>query len=218
LHCPNYPLLHFLRFPSLPFPPITPDPTGLIYFSNKLKADTYPRTIQSLRDADIHVNMITGDHFHTAAAIAADCNILSKERGRVFLVDVPHGVEVSCDTRPVVLDAATEQVLQGMTVGQLIDNYYGGGKRLQAGLPAAAEAMGGDNNDEDADDVENRSFAVPFQVVVTGAGFQAVRNTTPDLLEPLCRIVNVFARMKPADKKHVVEEIMKPNSRYVRPS
>ncbi len=33
---------------------------GLVYFSNKLKNDTYPATITALQSADIHVNMITG--------------------------------------------------------------------------------------------------------------------------------------------------------------
>jgi magnesium-transporting ATPase (P-type) len=34
---------------------------GLVYFSNKLKPDTFPMTINSLKAANIHVNMITGN-------------------------------------------------------------------------------------------------------------------------------------------------------------
>jgi magnesium-transporting ATPase (P-type) len=36
---------------------------GLVYFSNKLKPDTFPATIQGLQSANIHVNMITGNFY-----------------------------------------------------------------------------------------------------------------------------------------------------------
>jgi cation-transporting ATPase 13A2 len=68
---------------------------GLIYFQNKLKIDTWPRTINSLQQANIKVNMITGDHIFTAVAIAADCNILPKEADRaLFIVDAAESGEV----------------------------------------------------------------------------------------------------------------------------
>jgi magnesium-transporting ATPase (P-type) len=59
---------------------------GLIYFSNKLKPDTWPATITSLQNADIQVNMITGDHISTAIAISTECHILPVKR-QLYIVD-----------------------------------------------------------------------------------------------------------------------------------
>lgn len=50
---------------------------GLVYLSSALKEDT-KKTIHSLRNANIHVNMITGDHINTAIAVASDCGIIRK--------------------------------------------------------------------------------------------------------------------------------------------
>jgi magnesium-transporting ATPase (P-type) len=46
---------------------------GLVYFSNKLKPDTFPATIQGLQNANIHVNMITGTSCSLQLCIL--CNI-----------------------------------------------------------------------------------------------------------------------------------------------
>ena len=48
---------------------------GLLSLSSRLKDDTCP-TVAHLKAADIHVNMITGDHIHTAIAVAKDCGIV----------------------------------------------------------------------------------------------------------------------------------------------
>lgn len=58
---------------------------GLIFLSNALKADTLS-TINALRGADIKCNMITGDHIHTAIAIATDCGLLVEDQ-EVFIID-----------------------------------------------------------------------------------------------------------------------------------
>ena len=48
---------------------------GLLSLTSLLKDDTC-ETIAHLKTADIHVNMITGDHVHTAIAVARDCGII----------------------------------------------------------------------------------------------------------------------------------------------
>jgi magnesium-transporting ATPase (P-type) len=50
---------------------------GLVYLSSALKGET-KQTITSLRLANIHTNMITGDHINTAIAVAGDCGIIGK--------------------------------------------------------------------------------------------------------------------------------------------
>jgi cation-transporting ATPase 13A2 len=172
---------------------------GLIYFSNKLKKDTYPATIQCLVDANVHVNMITGDHFHTAAAISYECNILNR-RFPVFLVDGVHNSDHQL--KPVILDATTDTVLENTTLTGLIDDYY-------------TNLHNATSNPTINTETENPAVSVNnnIQLVFTGIGFQAVSQCYPELLEPLCRIAKVFARMKPADKKTVVDQLMKPHSK-----
>jgi predicted P-type ATPase len=48
---------------------------GLVYLSSTLKKET-KKTIRNLKQANIHVNMITGDHINTAIAVAEDCGII----------------------------------------------------------------------------------------------------------------------------------------------
>ena len=166
---------------------------GLVYFSNKLKPDTFPATIQGLKGAKIHVNMITGDHFHTAAAISKDCNILEKDVPMI-LIDRDPTSEL-----PVIVNPANEKQLGDVTIAQLIELYY----------------KSFDNKSSTPTDVERGAELLDnkFQIVISGVGFQAIQTHCPQYLEPLCRITSVFARMKPADKKKVVEELMLPDSR-----
>lgn len=162
---------------------------GLLYFSNKLKKDTFPATIQNLLDAKVAVNMITGDHFHTAAAIAYDCSILSRA-APVYLID---GVHNGIKLVPTIIDVATEKPIENMSLEGLVDSFYSN---------TAVAVM-----DSNATLPSNQ-----IQLVFTGVGFQAVQSSCPELLEPLCRITRVFARMKPADKRKVVEALMAPDS------
>lgn len=167
---------------------------GLVYFSNKLKPDTFPATIQGLRQAKIHVNMITGDHFHTAAAISKDCDILSKDVP-MLLIDRDPTSEL-----PIIVNPATEKPVTDVTIAQLVENYHA---NVSKAVPKS-------------EDVETGSAAIlegKFQIVISGVGFEAIQKHCPQNLEPLCRITSVFARMKPADKKKVVEELMLPDSR-----
>jgi cation-transporting P-type ATPase 13A2 len=159
---------------------------GLVYFTNKLKDDTYPRTIQALRDADIMVTMITGDHYQTAIAISTECRILLSER----LLYVVHDPDAQNATPhlPLIFNGETDEEIN-ITFEQLIQKYY--------------ETNRGGN-----------SFGTtpPLQLVMTGVGLTALGKHTPRLIEPLARITNTFARMKPGDKKTIVKILQEPNS------
>ena len=157
---------------------------GLVYFSNKLKTDTYPLTIQSLRDANVRVNMITGDHFHTAIAISRECNILSK-KSSLYVV---HCDESSAKTKGEVQIINVENDMQEneMTLQQLVDLYYS---------------------------CRNGNTESHVELVVTGAGLRCLQTSHAAMLEPLARITSVFARMKPSDKKTIVQLLRLPDSR-----
>jgi magnesium-transporting ATPase (P-type) len=110
---------------------------GLMYLSSALKKDTR-RTIHRLQRAKIHVNMITGDHIHTAISVGGSCGILryktthagadsksgkhdvtghASERvpRKLYIVD-----EDPVTEKVVIVDGATELAVHDFTLPELI--------------------------------------------------------------------------------------------------
>jgi cation-transporting P-type ATPase 13A2 len=169
---------------------------GLVYFTNKLKDDTYPRTIQALKDANIMVTMITGDHYQTAIAISTECNILSKdERRLLFVIHDPDPLN-SVPHLPLIFNGETDEEIN-IPFEQLIQQYYDTNPVVKASDGGAAATS---------------TSPAPLQIVMTGVGLIALKNHSPHLIEPLARITNTFARMKPGDKKTIVRILQEPNS------
>lgn len=59
---------------------------GLLCLSSSLKSDA-SETIRRLSQAEIHTAMITGDHIHTAVAVAKDCGIVRFGAGNSTMVN-----------------------------------------------------------------------------------------------------------------------------------
>jgi cation-transporting P-type ATPase 13A2 len=180
---------------------------GLVYFTNKLKDDTYPRTIQALKDAAIMVTMITGDHYQTAIAISTECNILSQETNRVLYVIHDPDPMNATPHLPIIVNGETDEEIN-ISFEQLIQRYYDTNPPLSAS--AAASAKGGASSPITVSG--GVSGEGPLQIVMTGVGLIALKNHSPHLIEPLARITNTFARMKPGDKKTIVRILQEPNS------
>ncbi|CAG9109222.1 unnamed protein product [Plutella xylostella] len=69
---------------------------GLVILENKLKPAT-AAVIKELKDADIHVVMITGDNIHTAISVATECGILARgERVVRLSAQPPRTVRAHC--------------------------------------------------------------------------------------------------------------------------
>ncbi|CAG9796142.1 unnamed protein product [Diatraea saccharalis] len=67
---------------------------GLVIMENRLKPAT-TGIIRELKEANIHVAMITGDNIHTAVSVAKECGILvSGERVVHMTVDHNHNIPV----------------------------------------------------------------------------------------------------------------------------
>jgi magnesium-transporting ATPase (P-type) len=148
--------------------------------------------------------MNAGDHFHTAAAIAADCNILHKG-AQLYLIDAPrNGKEITASTAPVIMDPSTDDLMSHMNVGELIRQYNENKVAVSDSTLSPLTKTSGDNDVEKS----NKNLKTGFQIVVTGAGFACIQNSCPELLESVCRAASVFARMKPSDKKKVVQTLM----------
>jgi magnesium-transporting ATPase (P-type) len=257
---------------------------GIVYFSNKLKSDTYPRTIQTLKNADIAVSMITGDHVQTAVAIAKECHIIDSETSLLpavnedstavispiigdlrssslalsplseptskpyvlLLIDErkranvpmhehsslanspesPHNAvagtyiptELNVDDFISLTDMDTNESLPSLKLQNIVE---------WAKRRCAAKAVCVENNmkfEDEAMKVLEETVYAPnvastdtsllgihrIEIVMTGAAFRVIKTMFPQFVEHLARTTSVFCRTKPADKKNIVLELMKP--------
>jgi cation-transporting P-type ATPase 13A2 len=160
---------------------------GIAFLSNSLKADT-TRTIETLKYAQIPANMITGDHINTAVAIAGDCGLLQLTRSSAG-VERDLGPVWIIDSDPHVHDSYLQ-----------ISSYEDGTPvtcTLELALERASPyplALG---------------ILSSVQLAITARGLKTVVSQYPKLVPSLVQSVRVFARMKPADKKFIVEELLK---------
>jgi magnesium-transporting ATPase (P-type) len=166
---------------------------GLIFLSNALKAETLS-TINALRGADIKCNMITGDHIHTAIAIATDCGLLVEDQ-EVFIIDAS----------PATATAG------GATGGAT------GGSGLTVSIAATGELVT-TNVTEFLNTRHSPSATNPHhhhhrhhqhhtQIAITGLGLEVVKSRHSHLMKLLLESIQVFARMKPSDKQFIVEQL-----------
>eukprot|EP01034_Spumella_vulgaris_P043630 gene43630-54201_t len=241
---------------------------GLVCCSNSLKPDTYPETMQNLNDANIHVNMITGDHFYTAAAIARDCDILAKDSDLYLIEGSTTTDELTGEvtTKPIIVNLTTDARSLDMSIEELIEfcriskvtskkietkflsnkdiqgevqahssnvsltgSHNSGNNKYAYGRVTPLEgALFSDNtvnnfeeDEEQCIDIESlvtsprvlhnnhvEIIAPESQIIMTGPGLHALEAHCPALLKTVCRATSVFARMKPDDKKRVVEVLM----------
>lgn len=213
---------------------------GLVYFSNNLKKDTWPSTINALKAANIHVAMITGDYFSTAQAISMKCHIV-EENKQSLLIDawIPDGSNDDSKLELCIKNPATDEIIPGLTIQGVKDRYYHllrindtsinyrngafektswlthwerlfGGAKTEEKTNASGDVElaggGGSGNDKD------------MQFLMTGLGYKVLQEKYANTLyEPIVRMTSVFARMKPADKKSIVECLMRPDARTDQP-
>jgi cation-transporting ATPase 13A2 len=209
---------------------------GLVYFSNNLKKDTHPATVGALKDAKIHVAMITGDYFSTALAISAKCLVVDPEKP-LLLIDafIPDGSNDDSKSEICIKNPATDEIIPHLTIEFLEEKYYpllrindtsvnyrNGAfettswanhwkrvfrKREKPAVVGDLETGSGKNRDRD------------MQILMTGDGYKVLREKYPDdVYEAIVRMTSVFARMKPADKKTIVECLMRPDVRTDEPT
>lgn len=67
---------------------------GLVIMENRLKEPTI-RVIEELREANLHVVMITGDNIQTAVSVARDCKILSRNETVIGITVTPGDEKIS---------------------------------------------------------------------------------------------------------------------------
>eukprot|EP01041_Mallomonas_annulata_P008208 gene8208-16880_t len=176
----------------------------LAFLSSKLKNDT-KRTMEKLHAANIYTNMITGDHVYTAVAVAKDCGLILDKK-KLFIIDlntmtndiqiqtIDGNIALCSDlmnirTKPVDIESCNE--LNISLLAQYLTNKLNNNN---------------DSNNDNEEDTEE------IQLAITGQALQQLIDLWSSFVPILMRNCQVFARMKPKDKKMIVESLMRVNA------
>ncbi|XP_072945852.1 polyamine-transporting ATPase 13A3 isoform X2 [Epargyreus clarus] len=156
---------------------------GLIIMENRLKGAT-TGIIHELKEANIHVVMITGDNIHTAVSVAKECGILATGE-RV--------VHMSVDDSSGVPRLYCESSLRGVPVGDRfsLDKCW-------------SESNTTLQTERSSRDAEATSTAPNYKIVMTGDTWKALRSQYPYAVHRVIERGAVFARMSPDQKQQLV--------------
>lgn len=151
---------------------------GLVILENRLKEPTI-RVIEELREADIHVVMITGDNIQTAVSVAKECKILSRDETVIGVTVVPGNQK---------------------TPQKIYFNIQGG--------PTKPSPIKGKLITSSLDVIERGVETMNYRFALTGQTWQLLREHYPDLISKICVRGAVFARMTSDQKQQLVLELM----------
>ncbi|XP_043470600.1 polyamine-transporting ATPase 13A3-like isoform X1 [Leptopilina heterotoma] len=151
---------------------------GFVIFDNRLKEPTIG-VIKSLRDANIHVLMITGDNIQTAVSVAKECGIVSHDETVINVTAVP-GDEKS---PPKIFFNA-----QWLPVKL---------SQMEESIKKAFESV------EKKVQIEKN-----YRFALTGQTWQLINEYYPEILPKICVRGAVFARMTSDQKQQLVVQLM----------
>ncbi|XP_022123479.2 polyamine-transporting ATPase 13A3 isoform X1 [Pieris rapae] len=165
---------------------------GLVIMENRLKPAT-TGIIRELKDANIHVVMITGDNIHTAVSVAKECGILESMERVVHLTVHQSGGQ------PALY---CQSSLQGVPMGALIP-FEGSYKIDDSGVGSWGESSRSGRSKRR--DVEE-PHGVSYKLVMTGDAWRTLRALHPESVGPVIERGAVFARMSPEQKQQLITD------------
>ncbi|KAK0166024.1 hypothetical protein PV328_004483 [Microctonus aethiopoides] len=151
---------------------------GLVILENRLKEPTM-RVINELREANLHVVMITGDNIQTAVSVAKECRILSKDEIIIGVTVVPRDQK---------------------TPHRIFFNVQGGSVKLNP--------QKGKLTTSSLEAVERGLETTNYRFALTGQTWHLLREYYPELISKICVRGAVFARMTSDQKQQLVLELM----------
>ncbi|CAH2060757.1 unnamed protein product, partial [Iphiclides podalirius] len=178
---------------------------GLVIMENRLKAAS-AGVIRELKEANIHVVMITGDNVHTAVSVARECGIVaSGERlVRVLLKEGPTGPRLYCESTLHGVNIGRTSPLEEVCSMLSVDS--GRGSWRGSGSDSHAHAQSHFQSHAHAD-TEAPQLLPNYKVVMTGDAWQQMaRECCPSLVPRLVARGAVFARMTADQKQQLVLE------------
>ncbi|XP_013174794.1 PREDICTED: probable cation-transporting ATPase 13A3 isoform X1 [Papilio xuthus] len=167
---------------------------GLVIMENRLKAAT-TGIIRELKEANIHVVMITGDNVHTAVSVAKECGVLQSGERVVHLV--PHS-----DERGVTLYC--ESTLHGVPVGRKTSLEQVCSWRSEDSGRGSWRGSG--STGDSVPDVEAPLVMPNYKIVMTGDAWKILRERYASLVPRVVSRGAVFARMTADQKQQLIVE------------
>ncbi|XP_013148950.1 PREDICTED: probable cation-transporting ATPase 13A3 isoform X2 [Papilio polytes] len=166
---------------------------GLVIMENRLKAAS-TGIIRELKEANIHVVMITGDNVHTAVSVARECGVLQSGERVVQLV--PHD-----DERGAALYC--ESTLHGVSVGRKtsLEQMCAWGADSGRGSWRGSACSG-----DSAPDPEAPHHMPNYKIVMTGDAWKILRERYAALVPRVVSRGAVFARMTADQKQQLIIE------------
>ncbi|XP_068624678.1 probable cation-transporting ATPase W08D2.5 [Battus philenor] len=167
---------------------------GLVILENRLKAAT-TGIIRELKEANIHVVMITGDNVHTAVSVAKECGILVSGERVVHLVSYTDGdvARLYCESTlhgvPVGRKTALEQVCSWRSVDSGCGSWRGSSS-VELGPP----------------DLESPVLLPNYKIVMTGDAWRVLREQYSAMVPRVVTRGAVFARMTADQKQQLIVE------------
>ncbi|KAJ2941027.1 hypothetical protein O0L34_g13157 [Tuta absoluta] len=174
---------------------------GLVILENRLKAATTD-IIRELKEANIHVVMITGDNVHTAVSVAKECGILAVGE-RV--------VQINVDNSGPLPSLVCESYLHGASVGRRtplqrcwrsVDSGRGSwrGSGHNSGSAAGSDLTTGIVN------IEGGGNEPKYKIVMTGDAWRVLLEHYPSMVPRVVAKGAVFARMSSDQKQRLIVE------------
>ncbi|KOB71964.1 putative cation-transporting ATPase [Operophtera brumata] len=195
---------------------------GLVIMENRLKPAS-AAIIKELKEANIHVVMITGDNIHTAVSVAKECGILTSgervvhlqaegatDRGgapAVYCESTVHGVLLCMGYVHILREYCAwgtyiycESTVHGVGVGHrtILPREW---MREDSGRGSWRSALAAPGDCEASPGAEPR-----YKIVMTGDTWRVLREHYPDVLSRVVARGAVFARMSSDQKQQLIVE------------
>lgn len=180
---------------------------GLIVMENRVKPVTLG-VINQLNRANIRTVMVTGDNLLTGLSVARECGIIRPSK-RAFLVEhisgetdehgrtkliIKQSVSSSDD---VIEDDGSVSVSMGSSTwkgSSENDGFSPTNTEVEMPNPVTTESLG-------------HIIASSYHLAVSGPTFAVIVHEYPELVDQLCCVCDVFARMAPDQKQLLVEQL-----------
>ncbi|CAH0697574.1 unnamed protein product [Spodoptera exigua] len=168
---------------------------GLVIMENRLKAAT-TGIIRELKEANIHVVMITGDNVLTAVSVAKECGILQGDERLVLL---------HADSAGGTPTIYCESTLHGATVGRRCP-LQRSWRSVDSGRGSWRSASASASADLHTLDAETGALEPRYKIVMTGDTWRVLREHYPNMVPRVVARGAVFARMSSDQKQQLIVE------------
>ncbi|KAF1757970.1 hypothetical protein GCK72_014428 [Caenorhabditis remanei] len=180
---------------------------GLIVMENRVKPVTLG-VINQLNRANIRTVMVTGDNLLTGLSVARECGIIRPSK-RAFLVEhVPGELDEHGRTKLVIKQSvsSSDDVIEddeSVSVSMCSSTWKGSSENdgfsptnteIEMPNPVTSENLG-------------HLIASSYHLAISGPTFAVVVHEYPELVDQLCCVCDVFARMAPDQKQLLVEQL-----------